>query len=223
MVILSKSEKSFPYLLGQIGDCPKRLYCLGNVELLKGKKMLAVVGSRNISEYGKRVVGKMVPEFVKAGITIVSGMALGVDTEVQKVCIGSGGKTIAVLASGVDVVSPMSNKWLYELILKSNGLIVSEFSDGVSPSPEKFLARNRIISGLTSGVVVIEGSVRSGTLVTARLAAEQGREVWAVPGRMDETNSVAPNYLIKNGANIVIDAQEIIESLTGNDNIDDNG
>lgn len=203
--------------------CPEKLYCLGNTELLKERGLLAVVGSRNMSEYGKRMVNKLVPEFVKAGITIVSGMALGVDAEAQKVCIENGGKTIAVLASGVDVASPVSNKWLYEMILKNDGLIVSEFENGTWPSADKFLQRNRIVSGLSKGTVVIEGSHRSGTLVTARLAAEQGREVWAVPGRVEDTNSAAPNYLIRNGANIVIEAQEIIESLTGNDMIDDNG
>ena len=187
--------------------------------MLKEKKILAVVGSRNISEYGRIIVKEAVPELVGAGIIVVSGMALGVDAEAQRVCIENGGKTIAVLASGVDVVSPMANKWLYELILKNNGLIISEYANGNLPTPEKFLARNRIVSGLAKGVMVIEGSSRSGTLVTARLAAEQGREVWAVPGRIDDANSAAPNYLIKNGANIFSGVEEIIQNLTGDDNI----
>ncbi|MFA5828301.1 MAG: DNA-processing protein DprA [Candidatus Shapirobacteria bacterium] len=207
--VICKDSDSFPYLLRQIPDCPDRLYCLGNTELLREKKALAVVGSRNISEYGKEVVEKLVPELVRTGIVVVSGMAFGVDAQVQRVCTERGGKTIAVLASGVDVVSPRSNKWLYELILASGGLIVSEYANGVLPAPEKFLARNRIISGISRGVVVIEGSKRSGTLVTARLAAEQGREVWAVPGRMTDTNSAAPNYLIKNGANIVTGIEDL--------------
>jgi len=221
--VVYQNSKSFSYLLRQVGDCPSKLYCLGNLELLKEKKILAVVGSRNISEYGRIIVKEAVPELVGAGIIIASGMALGVDAEAQKVCIENSGKTIAVLASGVDVASPMSNKWLYEMILKNNGLIISEYTNGTLPTPENFLARNRIISGLAKGVMVIEGSSRSGTLVTARLAAEQGREVWAVPGRINDANSAAPNYLIKNGANIFLGAEEIIQNLTGDDNIDDNG
>jgi len=222
-MIVKKNDKGFSYLLRQITDCPERLYCLGNIKLLKNSKVLAVVGSRKMTEYGRSVVSKLVPEIVKAGVTIVSGMALGVDAEAQKICIENGGTTIAVLASGVDVVSPMSNKWLYEKILQNQGLIVSEYANGMQASPDKFLARNRIISGLAKGVVVVEGSQRSGTLVTARLAANQGREVWAVPGRMDDINSATPNYLIKNGAEILTEATEIIQNLTGNDKIDDNG
>lgn len=200
-------------LLKEIVDPPKQLYCLGNKELLKEKRVVAVVGSRRMSEYGKWVIGKMVPELVRNNIVIVSGMAFGVDAEAQRVCIENGGKTMAVLASGVDVISPKSNRWIYEMILKNKGLIVSEYKNGTEPSAENFLIRNRIISGLSLGVLVIEGAKRSGAMATAANAAKQGREVWAVPGRIGDENSATPNWLIKNGAKLVSDVGEILEDL----------
>lgn len=200
-------------LLKQISDCPKKLYCLGNVDLLKERKAVAVVGSRRMSEYGKWVVGKMVPELVKHNIVIVSGMAFGVDAEAQRVCIENGGKTIAVLASGVDVVSPKGNRWLYEMILKNRGLIASEYKNGMKASAEKFLVRNRIISGLSLGVLVIEGAKRSGAMNTAAQGARQGREVWAIPGRINDENSATPHWLIKNGAKLVSNVEDILEDL----------
>ena len=173
-----------------------------------------MVGSRKMSEYGKWVIGEIVPELVRNNIVIVSGMAFGVDAEAQRVCVENGGKTIAVLASGVDVISPKSNRWIYEMILKNKGLIVSEYENGTEPSAEKFLVRNRIISGLSLGVLVIEGAKRSGAMATAADAAKQGREVWAVPGRINDENSATPNWLIKNGAKLVTEVGEILEDLS---------
>ena len=200
-------------LLKQINDRPAKLFCLGNEELLKEEKLVAVVGSRRMSEYGKWVIREMVPELVKNSIVIVSGMAFGVDAEAQRVCIENGGKTIAVLASGVDVVSPKGNEWLYQMILKNRGLIVSEYKNGTEPSADKFLSRNRIISGLSLGVLVVEGAARSGAMNTAANAAKYGREVWAVPGRINDENSATPNWLIKNGAKLVSEVGEILEDL----------
>jgi DNA processing protein len=213
-VFFRKDTIRFSALLKNIIDCPKGLYCLGNLDLLKENKTIAIVGSRNMSIYGRKVIGELVPELVRNNFIIVSGMALGVDAEVQKTCLDWGGKTIAVLASGVDVVSPKINTWLYKRIINEGGLIVSEYPDQTTPKPRKFLERNRIISGLSLGVLVIEGSSKSGTLVTAKYAIEQGREVLAIPGRIDDENSFAPNFLIKNGAQIVSSAKEITETLT---------
>jgi DNA processing protein len=213
IIVINKTSKDFPGLLAQIEDCPKKLYCLGNANLLKERKIIAIVGSRQMSEYGKRVINKIVRELVKEGYVIVSGMAFGVDAEVQRVCLENKGKTIAVLAGGVDVISPLGNKWLYEKILGNEGLIVSEWPDKTQPNKLNFLKRNRIVSGLSLGVLVIEGSVKSGTRVTARLAAEQGREVFCISGRIDDDNSFAPNYLIKNGATSVTETSDIIENL----------
>jgi DNA processing protein len=191
-------------------NLPNKLFYLGNKNLLNEEKIIAVVGSRKMSDYGKEVIGKIVPELVKNNFCIISGMAFGVDAEAQKTVLDYGGKTIAVLGSGVDVVSPKGNQWLYERILKENGLIVSEYVLGTQPSPQNFLARNRIIAGLSQGVLVIEGGKRSGTLVTAKYAIEQGKEVMAVPGRITEENSIAPNFLIKNGIQIVTEVSDII-------------
>ena len=213
MIKIKKEDKNFSELLSRIDDCPKEIFCLGNIELLKEKKVVAIVGSRQISEYGKEVINKIVPELARNDFVIVSGMAYGVDAEVQKVCVDNKGKTVAVLAGGVDVVSPWGNKWLYEKILKNDGLVVSEWSEGTKPDRLNFLMRNRIISGLSLGVVVIEGSEKSGTRVTVRLAAEQGREVMAIPGRVGDINSFTPNYLIKNGAALVTEASDIIENF----------
>lgn len=204
MKAVGREETGFPKLLKEIDDCPERLCCLGNINLLKESKLIAMVGSRQMSDYGKRVVEMIVPSLVKNEVVIVSGMAFGVDAWVHKVCLENGGKTIAVLAGGVDVISPKSNKWLYDLILEKGGLIVSEGEAGKEPNKEGFLRRNRIISGLCQGVIVVEGRQRSGTLSTAASAARQGREVWAVPGRIDDPNSAAPNYLIRNGAEILL-------------------
>lgn len=177
----------------------EKLYTLGNTLLLK-RKMIAVVGSRQMSDYGRRMVEKIVPKLVNDGWVIVSGMALGVDAWAQSVCINNGGQTVAVLASGVDQPTPASNRWLYEKILKNNGLVVSEYKNGTEPNRSMFLARNRVIARLSTAVVVIEGRKQSGTLVTAKAAVEMGREVWAVPGKITDEGSFAPNYLIKNGA-----------------------
>lgn len=210
-MVINKTDNLFPGLLKEINDCPGKIYCLGNVELLN-RSCVAVVGSRQMSDYGKEVIYKIVPMLAKKFV-IVSGMAFGVDAEVGRVCVENGGQTIAVLAGGVDVVSPRGNQWLYDLILKNGGLIVSEWPDKTEPKKENFIRRNRIISGLCWGVVVIEGGKHSGSLATARIAAEQGREVYAVPGRITDPNSWTPNFLIKNGAN----------SLTAGDMIEDNG
>ena len=171
---------------------------------------MAVVGSRKMSAYGKRVVEWLIPQLVVRGYVIVSGMALGVDAWAHNLCLDCGGKTIAVLASGVDVASPKTNEWLYDRIIASGGLIVSEHKNGTQPKPTYFLERNSVIAGLSRAVIVVEGSRRSGTLVTAKCALEQGKEVWAVPGNIFEENSFTPNWLIKNGAIPLVDVNEFI-------------
>jgi DNA processing protein len=205
-------DDSFPVSLKNSKGSPKVIYCLGNLELLN-QPAVAVVGSRQMSEYGKNAVNSLVPDLVNKGLVIVSGMALGVDAWAHEVCLNCGGKTVAVLASGVDLPTPKTNELLYRRILENGGLVVSEYPNGSWPSKSKFLERDRIIAGLSLGVLVIEGRERSGTRVIARLAAEMGREVWAVPGRIDEANSWTPNYLIKNGATLVEKAEDIWQTL----------
>ena len=184
------------------------MHFLGNQNLLK-EKAIAVVGSRRMSDYGKEVVGMLVPKLVARGLVIVSGMALGIDAEVHRTCLDCGGKTIAVLASGVDVVSPRSNQWIYKRISEEGSLVVSEFENGTLPKPEQFLQRNQTIAALSMGVIVVEGAKRSGSMVTAKWALEMGKEVYAVPGRITDENSWTPNWLISQGAVIINTLDEI--------------
>lgn len=206
-------DKRFPKLLREIPDCPGKLFCLGNLDLLKENKKIAVVGSRQMSWYGQSMVRNLVPELVRNNWVIVSGMALGIDAEAHKICLENKGKTIAVLASGVNIISPKSNEYIYQNILKNGGLIVSEYKDNTLVQNVNFLRRNRIISGMSLGVLVVEGSQRSGSLVTAKMALEQGREVMAVPGRISDENSFTPNFLIKNGGLLVMTADDILKNL----------
>jgi DNA processing protein len=187
-----------------------KLDFLGNRELLQENKLIAVVGSREMSVYGQRMIEILIPQLVEKGWVIVSGMAFGVDAWSHKIALDNKGGVIAVLASGVDMPTPKGNYWLYERILKENGLIVSLQKKGQMPKPIDFLKRNEIIADLCQKVLVIEGDNHSGVLVTARMAVEKNKEVYCLPGRVGDKNSFAPNFLIKNGANLVMEVDDII-------------
>ncbi|MBI1919141.1 DNA-protecting protein DprA, partial [Candidatus Microgenomates bacterium] len=176
-------------------------------------KSIAVVGTRKISNYGREVTRFLVGELVNAGLTIVSGLAIGVDAAAHETTLEAGGKTIAVLGCGVDCCNPRTNQWLYDKIISGNGVVVSEMPLGHFALKGLFPARNRIISGLSLGVLVIEGAGDSGALITARDAGEQGREVFAVPGPITSSLSVGPAELIKKGAKLVVSARDILEEL----------
>ncbi len=186
----------FPQSLKNIPDPPKQLYILG--EIPAGRKV-GIVGSRKISSYGAKVTAQLTLELVKQGFVIVSGMALGVDAVAHQTAINDGGKTIAVLGAGVDVIYPPQNKALYNSILESGGAIVSEVPPGKTVTRAMFPARNRIISGLSEAVIVTEAAIDSGSLITARMALEQGRDVFAVPG------TPGCDYLIDQGASNISD------------------
>lgn len=186
-----------------------KLYTLGNKLLLKEKKLIAVVESREMSEYGKKMIEKFVPDIVAEGYVIVSGMAFGVDAWAHKIALDNKGGTIAVLASGVDVISPKGNTWIYDRILVENGLIVSKFPNGTIPKPVSFLQRNEVLVDLVSKVLVIEGDNHSGALVTAKMACDKGKDVYCIPGRIGDINSFTPNFLIKNGAQMVTEIDDI--------------
>lgn len=203
--IIKIADKIYPESLKNIPDPPKILYCLGNLEILQ--KNIAVVGTRKITKYGQFVTSNLVKGLVENDITIVSGMALGVDGVAHWTAIRNGGKTVAVLGAGVDVIYPPENKDLYNSILESGGLIISEVPPGQRVSREMFPARNRIISGLSEAVIVTEAALKSGSLITARLALDQGRDVFAVPG------SPGCDYLIDQGAHEVIGVEEILNGL----------
>lgn len=206
-------EESFPKLLKEIADCPPVLFYQG--EIINLERPIAVVGTRKPSTYGKTVTEKLTSELVQAGFTIISGLALGVDAIAHRVALEMKGRTVAVLGSGVDKVSPQTNVNLGKKILESGGAVVAEYWPGTESNVGTFPARNRIISGLSLGVLVTEGAEDSGSLITARAALEQNREVFAVPGPITSSLSAGPANLIKQGAKLVTSMDDILEELNG--------
>jgi len=205
-------EKNYPENLKNIKDPPQVLYVRGTLKE-SDSILIAIVGSRKMTSYGKNVCEQFGRDLVACGITIVSGLALGIDSVAHRIAVESGGRTIAVIGGGVDKIYPSSNTRLADSIVGNGGAVISEYPLGYPSKPENFPARNRIVSGISLGVVIIEGSQKSGTLLTASHAADQGREVFAVPGPINSPNSQAPHFLIKNGAKLVTSASEIIEEL----------
>lgn len=208
--VITIEDELYPYYLKNIYDPPMVLYYKGNIT--DSEKYLAVVGSRKATSYGLDMAGKISSELAKYGITVVSGMARGIDTYAHKGALGAGGRTIAVLGCGVDVVYPYENKKLMESII-NEGACISEYIPGTPPIAGNFPARNRIISGMSLGVVVIEAGDKSGSLITANFALEQGREVFALPGNVNSINSTGTNKLIREGAKIVTGIEDILEEL----------
>ena len=210
--VISEKDQSYPVLLKEISSPPVLLYVKGDVELLNST-CFAVVGTRLASVYGKETVERMVAELVLNGLTIVSGLALGIDALAHRATLNNRGKTIAVLGGGVDVIYPVQNRELYHR-LEAEGCIISEFPLGTEPMPFHFPIRNRIISGLSLGVLVVEAQEESGSLITAQFALEQGREVFAVPGSIFSPKSQGTNHLIAKGeAKLVTSVAEILTEL----------
>jgi DNA processing protein len=209
--LLCLESPDYPALLLQIPQPPPLIYVRGT--LTRADELaLAVVGTRSPTTYGKEATRRVVNDLAAAGITIVSGLALGIDTLAHSSALEAGGRTVAVLAGGVDVPYPERNRRLAEQIV-SNGALISEFPLGVQPLPSNFPARNRLISGLSLGTLVVEAGSRSGALITVEFALEQGREVFAVPGEIFSRTSEGTNQLIRNGAAIVTHVQDVLEAL----------
>jgi len=213
VTVLAIDNPKYPRLLKEIPDPPKVLYVRGKGSKINLEKTIAVVGTRHVTAYGIEITKKIVKGLVLKGFTIVSGLAFGVDTIAHQTAIDAGGKTIAVLGCGIDIIAPLRNTDLYWQIIKGHGAIVSEIPLGVRPDKKVFVTRNRIISGLSLGVVVTEGARTSGSLITARYAGEQGREVFAVPGPVTSEFSGAASFLLKNGAKLVESASDVLEEL----------
>lgn len=207
----SLGAEDYPWLLKQISYPPPILYYLGSLEAFAGPAV-AIVGSRRSTFYGQEVAGRLAGELAVAGIIVVSGMALGVDTAAHRGSLEGGGKTAAVLGCGLDLCYPPQNRKLMEEIA-SNGLVFSEFPLGTQPLAANFPQRNRIISGLTLGTVVVEATAKSGSLITANFALEQNREVFAVPGNIGSPYSRGCHRLIKEGARLVESAADILAEL----------
>lgn len=208
---LTIRDEKYPAQLREIFDPPLLLYARGDLALL-AQFAIAVVGSRRPTVYGKAMAQRLSTDLAMRGLVIVSGMARGVDFAAHSGALDAGGKTIAVLGSGIDVPYPAENKKLFESITEK-GLVLSEFPLGAFPAPQNFPIRNRIISGLSLGVVVVEAAQYSGSLITARLAMEQNREVFGVPGALTNKNSWGPHVLIKQGAKLIQDWQDVVEEL----------
>ena len=204
-------EDDYPCLLKEIYDAPPLLYYMGDIHV-SAAPCLAIVGSRRHTAYGKDVAYKFAADLAQYNITVVSGMARGIDTWAHKGALDAGGNTIAVLGCGLDICYPPENRTLMEKISKS-GAVISEFPPGIEPFPQNFPRRNRIISGLSAGTIVIEAGERSGALITTDFALEQGREVFAVPGGIKSPYSKGCHKLIKEGAKLVEKVEDILEEL----------
>jgi DNA processing protein len=211
--LVTLTDPEYPPLLSRIYDPPPLLYCRGT-GFAPRRPAVALVGSRNGSFYGVKATERLAFSLAQQGVTVVSGLARGIDTAAHGGALMAGGHTIAVLGSALDVVYPPENQGLYDRIAEI-GLVCSEFPLGTLPERQNFPIRNRIISGLSLGVVIVEATQRSGSLITARLALEQGREVFAVPGSIDSFKSSGTHGLIKQGAKLVEHARDILEEISG--------
>ena len=210
--LLSWDEPEYPSRLREIYDPPPLLYVLGNVELLN-RHTISIVGARRPTPYGNQMAERLAKDLADRGLVIASGLARGIDASAHKGALASAtGVTIGVLGSGIDVIYPKENKKIFHEI-EQRGAVISEFPLGTFPAPQNFPIRNRIIAGMALGVVVVEGAQYSGSLITARLAMEFGREVFGVPGNVTQPSSFGPNQLIKQGAKLVTGWEDVIEEL----------
>jgi DNA processing protein len=214
-ILIPMTDPAYPSRLNEIYDPPPMLFARGRLDLL-ATLMLAIVGTRRPTAYGNAAAGRLAKDLSTAGLTIVSGMARGIDTTAQRAVLEAGGNTIAVFGCGVDEVYPAENRKL-ALQIAQNGLLLSEFPMGTPAYPQNFPVRNRIVSGMSAGVLVVEGGEYSGSSITAKLAAEQGREVFAVPGNITSKMSWGPNLLIKQGAKLVQEWNDVVVELQPED------
>ena len=210
--LLSVEDLGYPARLKEIYDPPLILYVRGDPEVLS-KPGIAVVGTRHPTPYGSGMAERLACDLAAQGVVIISGMARGVDSASHRGAISAKGKTVAVFGTGVDVIYPKENSRLAEQILGLGGALISEFPVGTFPAPQNFPIRNRIISGMSLGVLVVEAAEYSGTRITARMAIEQDRDVFAVPGNVTSKNSWGPNTLIKQGAKLVATWEDVWEDL----------
>lgn len=210
--IIKKEDKEYPDKLLKIEDPPEQIYVLGDESLLN-KKSIAIIGSRDCTMYGYEQAQKFAKELAKENICIVSGMAVGIDSGAHIGAKGEIGKTIAVLGSGFNHIFPEQNKELFYKILEQGGCIITEYNPDVEPTYNNFPSRNRIVSGLSEGVLVVEARYRSGTSITARFAKEQGKKVFCIPSNLEVTTGVGTGKLIQEGAKLVLSSNDILVEL----------
>jgi DNA processing protein len=209
---ISPDDHVFLQIIDGIALRPKTLYFIGSLPTERAP-VVAIVGTRKPTYYGKEVTFKLAYDLAKKGVIIVSGLAFGIDAAAHRGALAAGGITIAVMAGGLDSIYPASHRTLAEDILRSGGALISEYPAGTAARDFQFLARNRIVSGLSDAVVVTEAAARSGTLATVAHALEQNREVFAVPGNITSPMSVGPNRLIRQGAQPVLGADDVLHSI----------
>lgn len=208
--VITISDIEYPHELKNIDDKPFVLYSKGNYKLLNEKNKIAIVGSRECSEYGKKITLKFSYLLSRKNYIIVSGMARGIDTYAHKGTLIAKGRTIAVLGSGINYIYPKENEKLYNEIIKKDGLIISEYPLNKKPIPEYFPYRNRIISGISDKILITEARKRSGSIITANFALEQGKSIYAIPGNITSYKSEGTNMLIKEGAFLVSSLEDIL-------------
>ena len=205
-------DEKYPNQLKEIKNPPNKIFLVGNEKILQSDG-IAVIGSRCNTEYGEKYATKFSKELAKQGLTIISGMAVGIDGFAHKGALSVGGKTIAVLGSGFNNIYPEENKELFKQIIENDGAIITEYEPDVKPNSENFPKRNRIVSGLSKGVLVIEAVYRSGTSITAKLGQSQGRKVFCIPSNLERKNGVGTNQLIKEGASLVTNIDDILNAI----------
>ena len=208
--IITIKDKEYPSILKKIEDFPLILYIKGNKNILDNKN-IAIIGCRECTEYGRKAAVYFSYNLAKENIAIVSGLAKGIDTYSHIGALKARGRTIAVLGNGLDIIYPKQNEKIYEGIVKSGGAIITEYPLGTKPEKNNFPERNRIISGMSKGVLIIEAKEKSGTIITADFALNQGRDVFALPGNINSANSVGTNRLIKEGAIPVTNFRDILD------------
>lgn len=213
IIKITIKDENYPDKLKKIKNPPQQLYLKGNIELLN-QNIISIIGSRNCTENGRKLAKKFASELSDQGIVIASGMAKGIDAMAHEATLNAGGKTIAVLGNGLNYIFPKENQKLYNEILENDGLIISEYPPETKPASNLFLERNRIVSGISIGILVIEAAFRSGTSVTAKLAKEQDKKVFVLPHEIDESHGVGTNQLIRRGAILVTSTKEIINEFT---------
>ncbi|MDP4198680.1 MAG: DNA-processing protein DprA [Bacteroidota bacterium] len=213
--IVTYYEETYPALLKSIDAPPALLFVCGNVQLLKAERTIAIVGSRKTSDYGRRAARELAERFARDGVTVVSGFAKGIDTQAHEATFEAGGSTIAILGSGVDVIYPTSNKqFATQLIESGRGIIASELPLGANPDARNFPWRNRIVSGLARATVVVESESDGGSMITASIAYNEKRDVYAIPGDLYRTSSSGPNRLIRESrARIATSPEQILTEL----------
>lgn len=199
----------------KIREYPQELYYRGNVNLLNSEKIIAIVGSRECSEYGRKYTRLFARALAKEGVTIISGLAIGIDTAAHYGSVYEKGSTIAVLGGGLNRIYPKENLWLYNEIINNNGCVITEHEDNDETVVANFPKRNRIISGIADAVLVIEAKHRSGSKITARYAIEQGKKVYCIPHNLDDVNGVGINELILDGAKMITSIGQILKDLYG--------